>query len=386
MPGNMPMVRLEPMQELKLTKPTTELYVGQLLKTVVVKALSENQVLININGQNINARTSHHINPGELLRVKVVQTKGETVLQILRAPPEYSLLHKALMQTLPKQASPAFLLASLSELNSFSNLPPMISQQIQHLLASFSPLAHLPQQLAQAIGYSGLFLENTLANWRKTDSREPLTKDFKGQCIKLRGLLNEQLGTSSVKAAFYEPETFPLLSNIPQPQRNLTPVSFTGQTVEHILAMLHEQTTQTLARIETNQLLHLLHSQGESYRLLFELPIHTLLGLEVIPLKIEEHRPQQASKTAKLSWSMSFAIHLSHLGDIQAKVKLQDTALDIQINADKKETVDYLTDQQQTFTNLLEPLGLTLNLWNVDFGLLTEEMDISNLHLLDIKI
>lgn len=91
------MVRLEPLQELKLTKPATELYVGQLLKTVVVKALSENQVLININGQNINARTSHHINPGELLQVKVVKTEGETVLQILRAPPEFNVLHKALL-------------------------------------------------------------------------------------------------------------------------------------------------------------------------------------------------------------------------------------------------------------------------------------------------
>lgn len=287
---------------------------------------------------------------------------------------------------MPKQTSPAFLLANLSGLTSVSNLPPTISQQIQHLLASFSPLAHLPQQLAQTIGYSGLFLENTLARWRKTDSKELLTRDFKGQCIKLRGLLNEHLGTSLAKAALYEPEAFSLPSNIPQPQRNLVPFPFTGQTVEQILAMLHEQTTQTLARIETNQLLHLLHSQGESYRLLFELPVHTLSGLEIIPLKIEEHRPQQASEIAKSSWSMSFAIHLSHLGDIQAKVKLQNTALEIQINADKKETVVYLTDQQQTFANLLEPLGLTLNLWNVDFGLLTEEIDIRNLHLLDVKI
>ncbi|ASQ44976.1 flagellar hook-length control protein FliK [Legionella clemsonensis] len=385
MPNNMP-VRLEPMQELKLTKPSTELYVGQILKTVVVKALSENQVLININGQNINARTSHHINPDELLQVKVVQTEGETVLQILRNPPELNLLHKALMQTLPKQSSPAYLLASLSGLSTVSNLPPMIRQQIQHLLTTFSPVAQLPQQLAQAIGYSGLFWENTLVHWRKTDSKEFLTRDFKGQCIKLSGLLNEQPHISSAKARFNEPESFPLLSNVLQPPRNSAAISFTGEPVEHILTLLRDHTMQTLARVETNQLLHLLHSQNEPYRLLLELPLHTLSGLELIPLKIEEHRQQQALQAGKSSWSMSFAIHLSHLGDIQAKVKLQDTALEVQINADKKETVAYLTEQQQTFANLLESLGLTLTLWNVDVGLLTEAIDMSHLHLLDMNI
>lgn len=85
--GYTPSIRLNPIQELKITKPDIELYAGQILKTVVVKELNENQVLININGQNINANTAHHFDAGELLQVKVVLANGETILQVLHEPP-----------------------------------------------------------------------------------------------------------------------------------------------------------------------------------------------------------------------------------------------------------------------------------------------------------
>ncbi|KTC76748.1 flagellar hook-length control protein FliK [Legionella brunensis] len=388
MSNSTPIVRLEPMQELKLTKAATELYVGQILKTVVVKALSENQVLININGQNINARTSHHVDPGELLQVKVLQTAGETILQVLRSPPQSNPLHTALMQILPHQASPTYLLSSLSGLATLPNLPAGIHRQIQQLLVSISPLTQLPQQLGQAINYSGIFWENTLLHWRKESSRELLNLDFKGQCLRLFNLLNEQLPALPRLANSttpYEPDKLPLPGSIPQPLRGLPTLSYAGQTIEHILAMLYEHTGKTIARIETNQLLHLLSPPDEPYSVMLELPIKTLTGLEVIPLKIEEQRKQNTTTVS--SWSISFAAHFNNLGDIQAKVTLQDKTIDIQIHTDKAETVEFLSDNQQTFGELLQELELTLSSWNVHLGLLTEEeIDTSNLRLLDIRI
>lgn len=383
--NNTPLVRLAPIQELKLTKATTELYVGQILKTVVVKALSENQVLININGQNINARTSHHVNPGELLQVKVLQTEGEAILQVLRSQPQLNSLQAALMQTLPKQASPSYLLATLTGLSTISNLPESIRQQVQHLLTTISPLTQLPKQLAQSINYSGIFWENSLLNWRRENSKEFLSLDFKGQCLRLFNLLNTQLpNLPRVSHTHYESDALPLPGANPQPHRTISPLSYSGQTIAHILATLREQTSQTLARVETNQLLHLLTPQDEPYNLMIELPVNTLAGLEVIPIKIEEQRQQNASGVS--SWSISFAVHLSHLGDIQAKVKLQDTTIDIEINADKQETVDILSTSQQAFAELLRDLQLNLNGWKVHLGLLPEEVDTSNLHLLDIRV
>lgn len=75
-------VRFPPGQEIKLAKPATELYVGQILKTVVVTTLSNDQVLININGQNLNAKASHHFTPGELFEVKVLANHPETILEV----------------------------------------------------------------------------------------------------------------------------------------------------------------------------------------------------------------------------------------------------------------------------------------------------------------
>ncbi|WED43270.1 flagellar hook-length control protein FliK [Legionella cardiaca] len=385
-PNNTPIVRLEPIQELKQTKAVTELYVGQILKTVVVKALSENQVLININGQNLNARTSHHVEPGELLQVKVLQTEGEAVLQILRTPLQTNPLQTALMQTLPKQAPPAYLLATLSGLGALPNLPATIQQQIQQLLASITPLTQLPQHLAQAISHSGIFWENSLLNWRRDNPKESLNLDFKGQCLRLLTMLNSQLPLSNTlrnPASYYESDTLSLPANFPQPQRSLLPLSFTDQPLEQVLAILREHTAHTLARIETNQLLHLLSAQEAPYSLMLDLPVNTLAGLEVIPLKLEDNRQKNAQASG---WSISFAIHLTNLGDIQAKVSLQGSAIDIQLYAEKEETVEFLAASQQIFANLLQELNLSLNLWNVNLGLFSEEIDTSNLHLLDIRI
>ncbi|MFC7782265.1 hypothetical protein ACFQY6_11375 [Legionella taurinensis] len=63
--GAVQSVRLNPVQELKLAKPAVDLYVGQILKSVVVGALKDDQVTIQINGQNINAKTAHHFARGK---------------------------------------------------------------------------------------------------------------------------------------------------------------------------------------------------------------------------------------------------------------------------------------------------------------------------------
>lgn len=384
--SNTPSIRLNPVQELKLTKPDTELYVGQLLKTVVVKTLSENQVLININGQNINAKTAHHFSPGEVLQVKVMMTEGETILQVLRNPPALTPLQTALLHTLPKQAPATHFLASLSVLDNMPNLPPIIKEQIQQLLANITPLSQLPQQLAQSISHSGSFWEAALLQWHRKGAGE-LNRDFKGQCLRLLALLMSA-GSSSKpsinsEAPSFQSDTLPLPGAVPQPLQRLPPPSFTEQSLDNILAVLREQTEQVLARIKTSQLMHLLNPADQTYSLMLDLPLRTDTGLEVLPLLIKEHRQQQSAES---SWSISFAVNFTNLGNIQAKLRLKETMIDIQMNAEKSETIDLLTATQQTIDELLQELGLTLGLWTLHLGLEDNDIDTSNFRLLDIKI
>src|SRR5690606_12178487 len=129
-------VRLNPTQELKLAKPAIDLYVGQVLKAVVINSLSENQVTISINGQNINANTAHHFVPGELMQVKVVQIGEETILQIIPEKTSPSILQSAIAQNLPRQASATQLFALLSVLQNHQQLPQSLNQSIQQLMTS----------------------------------------------------------------------------------------------------------------------------------------------------------------------------------------------------------------------------------------------------------
>ena len=134
-------------QEIKLSKLDLALYLGQALKAVVLTPPNDGEVTININGQNINAKTSHHFTPGETLNVKVINTEDEIVLQVQQqaqnAPGlQKTILQNALLQALPKQAPATNLLENLeqlvqnSQLGQNDKLPAAIMQQIKTLLAT----------------------------------------------------------------------------------------------------------------------------------------------------------------------------------------------------------------------------------------------------------
>lgn len=386
-----PTIRLDPAQELKLAQPDTALYVGQVLKAVVVRSISDNEVLLTINGQNINAKTSHHLEPTEILQVKVLQTDGETVLQIMREPPTLTPIEAALAQTLPKQAPATHLLATLFSLEKMSSLPPEIRQQIQLILASVTNLNQLPGQLAQAIGQSGLFWEASLLQGIQERKNPNLQKDFKGQCLNLLGLLINaganaptHKSNTSIEQPGYNP--LPLMAATPQPLPHLDPESFEGQTLNKILSTLRDQTEQVLARIKTSQLIHLLSAKQEPFYLMLDLPIKTNAGLDVIPLLIREHRPQ--SPGSHSDWSINFALNLSNLGGMQGRMKLISSAIDIQINAESKETIELLNHYQQGIDELLTAMGLNLRGWTLKIGLEEQEdsIDSHDLRLLDIRI
>ena len=388
-----PNIRLNPTQELKLTKPDTELYVGQILKAVIVKSLSENQVLININGENINALTSQHIDPGDILQVRVLKNDEETVvLQVLRESPPLTPMEAALAKTLPKQAPATHLFASLHEFENLTNLPANVKQQINQFLASITSINQLPQQLAQAIANSGLFWEAALLNWRKNGANNTnIQNDFKGQCLRLLDtLLKEGAKTAESARNHSSPllpaqrENLPLPGAIPQPLAQLPNQSLAELPEQTLLNILCEQTEQVLARIKTSQLTNLLKPADQPISLMLDLPLRTETGFVVIPLLIKEYR--QDTPPSSSSWSITFAVNLTDLGDIQAKIKLQNMAIDVQINAERQETLALLEANQHAFDMLLTNIGLTLRLWSLHLGLDDQDIDTCNLRLLDIRI
>ncbi len=376
-------------QEIRLAKPNHELYVGQILKTVVITAQNTNEASIRINGQNINAKTSHHLNPGDLLEVKVLTNKEETVLQILNKTSSSTILQETLLQTLPKQAPATQLLNHLHQLSqSDINLPNSIMQQIKALLATLCPLSSLPRQIQNSIHLSGLFLENMLSEWKQDRPKAAINKDLKAMCSKLLTSLSKDLPNSIVKQEFQnnqllQKDSLPLPGAIPQPLCKETLLDLLSLDMTAIKHLLKEEVAQVLARITANQINHLTHDPKNGFFIMLDLPVITPQGIDVIPLMIKHH---EAEATQPAKWSISFALNLSKLGALQGTVSMSSDFIDIKFNTDQAETMRQLNEQQNAIKTALEPMGLKLRDWKLQLGLEQNHIQAANLHLLDIKI
>lgn len=382
-------VRLTPVQEIKLAKPAIDLYIGQILKTVVVTTQGDDQATININGQNINAKTAHRFVPGESIQVKVLQIGDETILQVLPDKSAAITIQAALAQNLPRQASAAQLFALVNVLENHAELSTIIKQQLQQLLASIPSLEQLPQKIAAAIQQSGLFLESSLLNAKNDSDNSYLQYDLKTQYLRLLAVLTQQ-GIHPAARPILAPivtstaqESLPLPGAIPQPQARVDEALLANLPLEKLLLALSEQATQVLSRIKTSQFAHLLKTPEQPYSLMLDLPVQTKDGQDVVSLMIEE---EKQAGTFSTKWSVSFAIHLQKLGNIQGMVSLGNNIVDVQIHAQETTTLDLLAKNQQPFAELISNMGLQLGTWGLHQGLKDNHLAGQKFVLLDLKI
>lgn len=393
-------------QEIKLSKLDLSLYLGQAVKAVVLTPPVNNEVTININGQNISAKTTHHFTPGETLDVQVVNTEDEIVLQVqpkaTNPALDKTVLQNALLQTIPKQAPPINLMDNLEQLMQLSKnaqtekLPPAIMQQIRSLLDNIPSLTQLSQQLAKAVSKSGVFLESTLLQWQPGLPKENVQTDLKAQFLKLLNSLSIDLKSNVLRGANTTPEnqtaqrdSIPLPGAIPQPVHKEATLSLMDKSPEFIQTMIHEQINQALSRITAHQVSHLTQmTQAEDnkagFLIMMDIPVRTSeQDVDVIPLMIKQRK---ATATSAMQWSVSFAVSLSELGDIQGTVTLNDNQVNVKFNTEKPETIEKLQQYQGEMNTLLTELGLDLGTFNVQNRLENNQIETENLHLLDIKI
>lgn len=376
--------KLTPTQEIKLSRSLAELSVGQLIKAVVVNRLSDNQVVLGINGQSVNAKTNRPYFTGEVINVKVVQTGKETVLEALPTQtPTLSKLQTALAQTLPRQWPATQLLATLHVLGQSNSLPAALQTKIQQLMSNFVTLNQLPQQLALALYNSGYFYESKLL--KLASDPAALNKDFKGQLIQLIKLINENQGANPPKPAivsYQGNDSLPLSGAIAQAHHRQF-ADLQDQSVSQILSTLQEQAKQVVARIQSSQINQLLPMPNAAVNLLLELPVQVADYTELVSFLLSKN---SAILQPDNRWSIQFAVHLSELGDIQAKVTLQNASINIEFHVEKQRTINLLSEQHQAFSELLQAAGMQLSGWEIHHGLKVDDINTGNIKLLDIRV
>jgi hypothetical protein len=400
-------------QEVKLAKLDQVLYLGQALKAVVLTPLNNGEVTIDINGQSINAKTSFPFTPGDTLDVKVVDTENEIVLQVqqpaTQAATAQKTLQNALLQALPKQTPPTSLLdnleqlvdpkqPTLQQLNKLAQLPPEIVQQIRTLLATIPDVTQLPQLISKIVNQSGVFLESTLLQSQPGMPNEQLKGDLKAQFLKLLNSLPIDLKSSFLLNASREENANPMLNRdplplpgaIPQPLHKDAVFNLMDKSPAAIQTVIHEQINQALSRITANQVNHLSQNQfapddnKTGFLIMMDIPVKTPQNdIDVIPLMIKQRK---ATATQPTQWSISFALSLSELGDMQGTVTLNGTNVNVKINTENQEAIDTLNQYEDEMHTLLEQLGLNLGGFNLKLGLENNNIQTENLHLLDIRI
>lgn len=375
-------LRLNPVSSEPRLGRSQELYIGQLLRAVV-NFQNANEVSININGQNINAKTSHHFTPGELLEIKVAKTGESTVLQVIKDPVPLNTLNQALLHYLPRQLPATQLMPLLSVMQNQENLPEPLRTQAQQLLQSIVPLNELPQKFQQALVQSGYFLEASLLNFNKQSN---LGNDFKGQCLQLLAAIQKNYPDNSSVITIasdhsVQKENLPLPGVLPQPYPRPSPMA--DLAIDELLPLVRDHLEHVLARITAGQLTHLLHTNNIPYSVMVDLPVNTSEQADIIPLLIKEEPERNAQES---NWSIRFAVNLEHLGAIQAKLTLQGDALDIQLNSEIASTLEILQENAADFSELLKEAGLNLRSWHLRQGLEENQLDTANLKLLDIKV
>ena len=180
-------------------------------------------------------------------------------------------------------------------------------------------------------------------------------------------------------------DNLPLPGAVPQPLHKDTSSNITEHTPATIQAVIHEQVSQVLSRITASQIHHLNSDDNKNgFLIMMDVPIKTSeKGIDVIPLMIKQRK---ATATQPTQWSMSFALSLSQLGDLQGTVSINGTNVNLKINTDNPEAINILHNNQEEMSTVLSELGLNLHDFNVQLGLESNQISTENLHLLDIRV
>lgn len=300
--------RLPAGEELKLIPPNNNFEIGQILKAVVVAGLGESRLMLNIDGANINAKAEHPLNPGEELTVKVEKEAGQIILRVLDKKLSELLINQGLRHVLPKQAPATQLFNLIQAIHTLptplmNKLPAPILNQLDQLIKSLPNFKQLSNsvELKQAITHAGIFLESKLSN--PTFPPSLLSKDFKGQLLKLLHIIDQSLKSMGIPPNL--PSTKVLNPWLGVDLKNATTLSFKErQQLERAARLQHtanfqpskyKQLTSGITSLSANR--HTAHTNAHTdYLKHSPLPIRGAIPQPLKPLEqplLSQHDPKQ---------------------------------------------------------------------------------------------
>jgi len=348
-----------------------EWQVGAVVRAVAVRDATSGQLWLTIGQTRVPARiaSGDPAGPaeGEVLRLRVLRNSPVIALEALESDPAAApdIAGDSLRRLLPRQASPAGLLANLAWLAGRGDTDASLSPPVRQAMSGLWQGLPTTEQLAsgdgleRAIRNSGLFLEAQIGRNPSPAALDELPlHDLKALLLSLRSMVAGQgesaQGSSVLPASAAGPlpllrgSLLPLMETVPTLASTADPASRTDE--------IFRQTDGALARLTATQLVNA-GAQGLAY--LMEIPVRHDHDARMLRFRFEhqqEHPPGQPG-----GWSVEAALTLRHGEAVHVRVAFQAGRIAVHLRSDSAAIVDSMKMARDALTGALREAGLDVD-------------------------
>jgi len=353
----------------------SEWRVGALLQVIAVRDAASGQLWLDIGGQRHNARlaSGNSAGPanGEVLNVRVLRNSPVLALETLsssaEADAEATVVADAMRRFVPRQESPALMLANLSWLaqgkHGAEQLPKAVTQAAAQLWQALPDAESLgdPETLASALRRSGTFLEANLADAsRGTTDPKTLVNDLKALMLTLSRTLRDNGARPNAAHSDVAMNAAPPTARGPLTALNAAPATFSMlEGAEQQLNELSRQTEGAIARLTTTQITNT-SADPSVQSMLIELPVRHEDRASTLRLRVE-HDESRKHQGGADSWSVEAAMDLGQVGALHAKVTLAGHRIGVQLRAESPAIVNALSARAGELEAILREAGLEID-------------------------
>jgi hypothetical protein len=344
--------------------------VGAILQAVATRDPGNGQLFLDMGGQRYPARLASGDEPGpadgERLTLRVLRNSPVLALERVAEPArgmDSEALGDALRKFVPRQASPAPLLANLAWVARGTGgdmLPKAVAQAADRLWQALPSTADLsdPMTLERALSRSGTFLESALAHDDGTPAaRSAVAADLKALMLQFARTLREH-GARPNGSTLTESTHAPL-PTAGGPLSSLSSAPATLALLETPIEQMHELARQTdgaLARMTTTQVTNAAQD-GPVQAMLIEIPVRQDNRASMLRLRVEQEQSRERSHGSE-SWTIEAALDLGAIGALHARVSLSGFRVGVQLRADAPAVVEMLNARAPELESMLREAGL----------------------------
>jgi hypothetical protein len=373
--------------------------VGAILEAVAVRDPRGGQLWLDIAGQRHPARVASGDvagpKDGEKLQVRVLRNSPVLALETVSTQPTESsaqsaVIADALRKFVPRQQSPALLLANLAWIaqrkSGVETLPRAVVQaaaNLWHALPEADSLEE-PAALERAVARSGVFLESDLAAHRGSPDPRFAT-DLKSLLL----ALNRALQAQGAKPTSTHPE-HAMPTPVPSARGPLTALPGAPATLAVLdepaqqLNELARQTDGTLARLTTVQISNSA-ADPAGQAVLIDLPVRHEDRAAVLRLKIERDGSRRREGDGAESWTVEAAVDLGAIGALHAKVTMVGKRIGVQLRAESPAVVAALSQRADELEAMLAESGLEVDRVVCLHGMPAGDLGVRAARLLDVR-